>query len=472
MHPMVLRASGSEKTRRVVACNRNLFAGTTRAMTEPTRRRRLHLQHAPDRMIDAALRLIADGGCTSEFGLTFAAVARESGEPTSKVSYHFGEPPKRNLRQMLAELVTDEIHAEAAANADAYAMAAGAIADGAGNVGRKIVARAILGDLEDFDATEGSSDQLRGRERFYYLMLAMADLAPEKSGVDYKRFLARASTDAQAMYVKIYDEFCRVTNREYVADGPRTQRAINAYLEGVSVQRRFGAAPLDDEVVDTVVRLFHATTKPIGGADVDIDAELFGLPHEPRTASVAAHTTIHQERDALYREVTSALGELDPGETFSHCALHGPTRDDTPPSDPFARALYEAQHSHVARGGRLRRVALFSSAEELQEYIEWLREKTAGDSPWQTETRALIMDAAPAVSPLVVGRRFAALGRESEGTGRISDGMTFVTREGVAFVEAIFDTIWRDARAYPIASSAGINRRGVEDALRRLRDHE
>lgn len=56
----------------------------------------------------------------------------------------------------------------------------------------------------------------------------------------------------------------------------RTQRAVTWYLDGVILATRFGRAPREEEIVDTVLRLFLVTTKPKEGEDVDLDAALLG----------------------------------------------------------------------------------------------------------------------------------------------------------------------------------------------------
>jgi hypothetical protein len=398
--------------------------------------------------------------------VTHEEIAKRLRISRQTVSYHFG-PGGGELQQGLAELAHRQIVAEAARNAEDYATAAQYIDAGARPSGRAMLQRVLLADLHDYQANDAKGT--RGRERLHYLMLALCDLDPCDTVIDYAERLRLTSNETQAGYAPIYDAFCWAAHRDYVTDRDRTQRAIHAYLEGVTAHRRFEMAPPEPEIVDTVLRLFYVTTKPVGGADLDLDGDLFGSePSSP--ASVGVHATVHHLREQLYAEVADRLEALTPDESLLHCALHSTMRDDEPPRDELARRLWTAQQDHVARGGRLRRIARFVDVDQLDLYVSWIAEQFDEHPAARVESRALVMEAPPGLAPLVAGNRLGALGREDRATGGIADGVCFTDPQGIAFCEATFDSIWDDARSYPIASPSGIDRTGVRNARRSLVD--
>ena len=148
---------------------------------------------------------------------------------------------------------------------------------------RKGVARQIVGarrrrDFRAFDL-EHMDAQAIGRDRLYYLMLALCGLPFESTGVRYQEELRAAVTDQQEVYSELYELFCRSSGRDFVDGLERRSARINAYLEGVIVHGRFDAEPSPEEIVDTVLRLFLVTTKPKGGIDIDVDEGLLPRPH-------------------------------------------------------------------------------------------------------------------------------------------------------------------------------------------------
>lgn len=418
-------------------------------------------------ILRAALAVLGDGPPgLAGLGLTQEAIAEKVPWSPKTVSWHFGKGARRPLQQALAEFVRRQIIDEAARNAEDYAKAAQFMRDGARVNGREMLRQVLLDDLADYQADDTAGT--RGRERLYYLMLALCDLAPRDTGVNYARVLRATTVETQAGYAPVYDEFCSAAHREYVVDRDRTQRAINAYLEGVVAHRRFGMAPSDDEIVDTVLRLFYATTKPVGGADISIDSDLFGSAPPQDATSIGAQVTVHRVRQELYTEIAVALESLTLDETLLHCALHSAIREDEAPRDPLTRRLWTAQQDHVNRGGRLRRIARFDDVNELDTYVEWLQQQLTDRPGARVETRVLVMDAPPALSPMVAGERLGALGREDRTIGGITDGVCFTDPHGVAFCAAVFNSIWTDARSYSIASPSGIDRAGVRNLRRSL----
>jgi AcrR family transcriptional regulator len=243
-------------------------------------------QGTEDRILAAAFELIAEGYGLTDMGLTFEEIGRRSGDARTSIDYHFGSKSSRDLNTALVDrfhaLLTDEADGarqlyEVGAEQWEWSLREGATQEQKGVV-RGIVRAALVRNGRDFDPAQMDAEAI-GRERLRYLMLALCGLPVESTGLDYAQRLRAAHEEQQELFRKSYEMFCRLSGREFVDGLERTQRAIRAYLEGVIVLRRFDAGPPDDEIVDTVLRLFLVTTKPKGGIDIAVDDQL--LPPEP-----------------------------------------------------------------------------------------------------------------------------------------------------------------------------------------------
>jgi AcrR family transcriptional regulator len=252
--------------------------GDSRArQTDPESSRKSRSKATADAILDAAFDLIAEGYGLDRLGLTREEVCRRSGQLTGTFDYHFGPKTRRNLYRELVDRLRDRLVEAARGSTKLYEFSF----DRLERLSQKGALRILVGEAILRDARAFGPDNVHrsavARERLFYLLIALCGLPPEKTGgINYQERLREAHEARQAVYGGLYDQFCRVLGREYVAGRDRTRRALNAYLEGVMVHRRFGAGPSDDEVVDTVLRLFLVTTKPKGGDDVDVDE--WGLP--------------------------------------------------------------------------------------------------------------------------------------------------------------------------------------------------
>jgi AcrR family transcriptional regulator len=229
--------------------------------------------------MEAAVRQLADGRNLLGLGLVRGAIAEAANYAPGTVNNHFGTKERRLLEKALMKWLGDDMVAHAAANALEYLDAAELVREGAGGaLFRKRLAKALLGDVADYDAGDEDDWDQNGRERLYYLALALCQVDDGSRGVDYAAALRSMWNAIQDEYAKVYDAICEATNRTYVTDRDRTRNAITAYLEGINTHRRFGVVVDDAEVVDVVIRLFYITTRPSDGAAIDVDTELFGHP--------------------------------------------------------------------------------------------------------------------------------------------------------------------------------------------------
>lgn len=239
-----------------------------------------------DRIVAAAFELIAEGYGLTKMGLTFEEISRRSEERRTNIDYHFGSNSSRDLRTAIVDRFHSLLTAEADRNRELYETGADQwawslrelAAQEQKGMARGIIRAALVKNGKDFDPAHMNAEAI-ARERLRYLMLALCGLPVESTGLDYAQRLRTAHEEQQKLFRKSYEMYCRLAGREFVDGLERTQRAIHAYLEGVIVLRRVGAAPSDDEIVDTVLRLFLVTTKPKGGIDIDVDQQL--LPPQP-----------------------------------------------------------------------------------------------------------------------------------------------------------------------------------------------
>lgn len=227
-----------------------------------------------ERFVTAAMELLSEGAGLEKLGLTREAICARSGDLPGTFDYHFGPRSGRSLRVELARRVHESLLAELVANVELYATGYDAVdVDQRRGALREATAAALRRDLADFDPARAGPEG-RARERLYYVMVALCDLAEECTGVDYFAVLSDAHAASMDIYRVIYERMAERTGREFVDGVGRTQRAVDVYLEGVCALQRFGRAPSHEEIVDTVLRLFLITTKRRGGHDIDVDGEL------------------------------------------------------------------------------------------------------------------------------------------------------------------------------------------------------
>ena len=221
----------------------------------------------------AAWRLLGQHDDLARLGLSPAKLAREAHVAESTAAYHLSTG---NVLDDLARRIVDDLTRTGNENSAEYQLASKLIPNLEGANATQIArqARRLLATVLRLDLDDG-----RDVERIWYALVAIADLDREALGknVDLTARLQAAHDANQRAYESAYDAFCAITGRTYVDSRARTMRALNAYLEGVSVQARYGRGPeSDEELIDVAVRIFWAHTKPLDGPVHDMDDELFG----------------------------------------------------------------------------------------------------------------------------------------------------------------------------------------------------
>ncbi len=225
----------------------------------------------------AAWRLLGERNDLARLGLSAAKLAREAHIAESTASYHLSNG---NVLDGIARRIVDDLTRTGDENSAEYQLTSKLIPNLEGANATQIArqARRLLATVLRLDLDDG-----RDVERIWYALVAIADLDREALGknVDLTARLQEAHDANQRAYESAYDAFCAITGRTYIDSRERTMRAVNAYLEGVSVQARYGRGPeSDEELVDTAARIFWAHTKPLDGPAHDLDQELFGAVAE------------------------------------------------------------------------------------------------------------------------------------------------------------------------------------------------
>ena len=221
-----------------------------------------------DATADAAWKRLTDHDDLARLGLSATKLAKEAHVAETTAGHHLASG---NVLNDLARRLVEEMEQSGRENSAEYQLASKHIPNIEGDNATQIAkqARSLIGTVLQLDLEDS-----RFGERIWYALIAIADLDPTALGknVNLKERLQEGHDANQRGYEAAYDAFCAISEREYVHSRERTMHAVNSYLEGVAVQRRFGRGPqTQDELIDTVVRIFWAMTKPRDGALHDVD---------------------------------------------------------------------------------------------------------------------------------------------------------------------------------------------------------
>lgn len=225
----------------------------------------------------AALEALARDDHLRDFGLKSSDLAELAQRPRSNFNYHWpGGMP--TLVKALFEAQLEAAVDAAAVHADGYLMVADQFESGDLSSLRPALRAALFRNLRDYD-TSGASWEVKGRERLYWLGIALADRGPAAGEVDVAAAIRQTHDDAKPQFCEVYKQIARLSNRTPLCDDPeagflRIQRTISALLGGYLLYRRVGHDISEEEITDAVLGLFYILTKPVGGEATDVDAEL------------------------------------------------------------------------------------------------------------------------------------------------------------------------------------------------------
>lgn len=445
-----------------------------------------------DRLIDAAIARLARGdgrGSLQNLGIHRTEVISDAGVGSGSLYHHFpGDDALRDLAdEVMDRLLQEQVRLREEAVID-YRDRAEFIADGAG---RKTIAKALLAELKLYGAVPDDDPVTRARERLYYLGVALCDgltsryQLPITSEIDeatpehrFRRHVIKLQTSTRVAMLDVYAKFLAAANREPIHDIDRLERVLSSFIEGVLLIRRVvvghGKATSrardpadeqlvldDEELIDAVLRIFLALSRPTDGTALDPDAVLFGRQASTKTPS-AGEMTLYRDRETLYETIIGVVDQLPEEAMVSHCALH--TSGAKPRLTKQGNDLLASVNRFTDRGGELRNIEKIDSLDELDQTIDWLRGRIAAQQ--KINFKALVMDSPPGFSPLLLGKQMAYLGREEDGV--IVDAVGFSDETGRSWCEDHFEVLWRDARSYPLASPNGLNPRGIDNARMQL----
>jgi len=450
-----------------------------------------------NRLLDAVIARLARGdgkGRLVDLGIQ-GTEAIDDGKVSKGVLYRDelrargdGDPVRGLIGEVLDRLLDEQLKLRKAA-IESYSTQAESIADGAG---RDTIASALLRELQLYGAVPPDSDDLtRARERAYYLAIALCDVAisgndngisdpkPPVPDLRFRRHLLEIHDSRHRVsLIDVYREFLAVAEREPVHDVERVERVIGTFIEGVLVFRRIatchqdvspsagspdgdGLMLGDEELIDAVLRLFLAMSLPKGGDAPDPETILFRRkrPLPPRSAP---ETTLHLDTQGLHRDLLEQIEALGEGDELAHCSLH--TSSAAPARSGERGGLCTAVTEFAARGGKLRNIERIGSAAELDMTIATLEEQI--DRGQDILYRALLVDAPASHSPLLIGDRTGFLTREEDGL--IVDAVAFGDEAGRGWCESHYEALWRDERAFTLATPNGLNHVGINGARLQL----
>lgn len=379
-----------------------------------------------------------------------------------KLASRHGGFDKAEFGRKMLERTNRELEALVEDNASAYEQAVSAVRAGGG---REALGPAIGADLSDYLDDEDPS--VRAQQRMYYLALAAAD---NDQGSAFRDLLARRYEDTQELYWRqVFPSYLEAYGR-VLAEGvtPRQlQRAIAALYEGYRTHVRSGIEIPLEEMIDAGLRLFAAHSRRIDEPGLDPDRELFGRPRLDADSEPVSGSTLGA--GVIHRSVVDAVLKADPdsGEIIRHAMLHTPSGSASRPRNEASREMAEAIYNHVRAGGELRFLVSLDTPGQLERAIE-AQERLLGPTFEGVLTVRALIDAAPTLSPLIVGSRSACLAREGEGKGGVVGGVQLVDPASVELLTAAFDDTWTSPKTHTLIHESEPYPRGIAEAEARL----
>lgn len=383
--------------------------------------------------------------------------ARVSATWIRKLASRHGGFDKAAFGLKMLERSLSAREAAAEINVAAYEQTIEAIRGGAG---REVVGPGVIAYLKR--RTEADDNESRAGHLVNQLALAAAN-APGGSG--FREVLQRYYRQSQGHYVAALAAGLEAADRTMVEGKSIEQlaHAVAALLEGYASHTRSGAEFDEEELVDAFLRLIAAHTHRKGEAGLYPDRALFGRPRLDVESEPISGSTLSAA--SIYGTVIDAVAEAEPGdrEVIRHAMLHGPTGSPTAPRTERSRAMAEAIYGHVQAGGELRLLVDIDTSGQLHRTLATQGELLGPDPQGRLEVRALI-GVAPMVSPLIVGRRFACVGREGDREKSVVNAIQLLDPASIEILTAGFDDTWSSPKAITLISDSEPYPRGIRAA--------
>ncbi len=362
----------------------------------------------------------------------------------------------------------------AAQNGEQYDLVADQIDLGGIGDLRSKIGPAVLRDVADYDPrrTEGAS---RGRERLYWLAVALADRLTPAGQVDLQSVLRQIAETGRESYFPVYRRLAAAIGREPL-DGDdelafqRLQSLIHIFLEGVTAAQRAGTPPSEDDVVTAVMALFHAFTRRPG--EDPFDPEVALVATDSATASPSQGIVLSADgEEASYGLAADAVDSLqgrDPG-LIQYASLHGI-------SGASRRDSHAPQSLHRLRlrlidllesGWRLHRLTTVHSEEDLDREIE-----NASDlgNHGRVRVHATVGGIGGHAAAITVDGQFVVLGLDEPHSSYVGKALLIRDLPAVAFWAEHFHQVFDDRRhTLLVAGPGGLDQGGIAELRRRVR---
>jgi hypothetical protein len=283
--------------------------------------------------------------------------------------------------------------------------------------------------------------------------------------------MERFYRESQARYVASLTAGLEAAGRTMVEGRSIEQlaHAVSALLESYASHTRSGAELDEEELVDAFLRLIAAHTHARGETGLDPDRALFHRPRLDAETEPVSGSTL--SADSVYGAIIDAVADAGAGtgEVIRHAMLHGPAGSPTAPRTERSRAMAEAIYGHVRAGGELRLLVDLDTPGQLQRILASQGELLGPDPEGRLEVRALIW-VAPMVSPLIVGKRFACVGREGDREKSIVNAIQLLDPASIEILTQGFDDTWSSPKAITLISNSEPYPRGIRAAEAELRE--
>jgi AcrR family transcriptional regulator len=216
------------------------------------------------RLIEAALALLGRDEYLVDLGLRREHVAQEAGYARNTLDYHFPTAPS-----LVEELIAEHrrhMLAYVGQQAGRYELSHEVAATVGPEALREALRAALHDDLPMY-LPAGDDPVAVGRERLYWLCVALADRTPLPGSPDVRALVAETNRQTQQHFAETYRVFLDLMGREPISgtsdeDCARVQRLVKCFLEGNIVHRRLGMPVHDDDAIDGVLGLIVGLTRP------------------------------------------------------------------------------------------------------------------------------------------------------------------------------------------------------------------
>ena len=427
----------------------------------------------------AAIEALAGDDHLHDLGLKSSDLAGLAGRTRSNFNYHWpGGMPA--LIKELFEAQREATLDAASGHAEGYAMVADQLESGDLTSLRAALHSALLRNLRDYD-TSRASWEVKGRERLYWLGVALANRATPAGEFDLAAAVRQTNHSAQERFRNVYEEMARLSHRAPLPEDAdkgflRVQRTISALLGGYVMYRRVGHDISQEEITDAVLALFCVLTRPVGGMAIDVDAELQAgasrrmgkQPALPQRQHIQVTRTVEDSYGLAIEKLKEAERDDAPG-TIRHASLHGHSGVPVTRQAEHAPEEFRSQLVRMLkRRWHLHRLVSIKDEAHLEVQIE-LAKTFAGLGA--VEVRGAALEDGPRFVPLVIGDRCALLGIDDRFHNITHQAILLDDRDATSVVTAHFDQLWNDYhRTRPILGPQGIDAGGIEQLRRDLSD--